>query len=673
MEIVRKFFMNRVMALSVCAGLAAGMPQLSYAQNYRDAEDMGQMVVTGTRTERTLDEVPIKTEVVDQQDMSVLGARTLADAIEFTNGVYIENDCQNCNFSQIRMQGLEAGYTQVLTNGQPTMSSLSSVYGIEQIPAALVERIEIVKGGASTLYGSGAVAGVVNVIPREPKKTGGFLKQSLEVYEGDFPANRMTSGAVDVVSPDKTYGITFFGQADYLQPHDINGDGYTELGKRDFYSGGLRAFGYVGDGGKLTFDYIQSHEDRRGGDSVKTEPETLANVAESIVSDNYIPSLVWTHEVNDQWDYRLSTSYSKTERDSYYGAGMDPNAYGTAESEIFIYEGQVNYNWEEDHVFSFGVQRTSDELTDEQPAYSRSINQKIHDTGLFVQHEWDITEQLNFLYGLRFDNNSAVSDDIYSPRAGIRYDPTDELTLRAAYSTGFRAPQTFDEDLHITQSGGEAQVISNASDLEEEKSQSYSFGAEWRPEDNLFLSGDVFYTDIDDAFVVEYTSTVGSVDNYTRSNQGGSKVYGAELNVGYQWERVKLEAGYGILTAEYDDPESDFNQKDYFRTPEDYGLVKVTVDADWADFFVAGRYIGEMKVPYLTGEVNQELRTSDRFFPVDIGMSKEVMDDVTFQIGVKNVFDDYQDDLDSGSERDAGYVYGPRNPRTFYTSMEWKF
>lgn len=652
-------------------------PHDGHHQVHADQE-LGDMVITGTRTPRRADKAPIKTEVVGRDEIELLGARTLADAIEHTNGVYVENDCQNCNFSQIRMQGLEAGYTQILNDGQATMSSLASVYGIEHIPTALVERVEIVKGGASTLYGSNAVAGVVNVIPREPNKNGFEVKQEIGFFDHG-PPNRSTSAVVDLVTEDHLYGVTAFGQVDYVQPFDENDDGFSDISKREFFSGGGRGFAYIGDAGKLTVDYVQVREDRRGGDVVKTEPETRANIAESVVSESYMPSVKWNHEITPELDYQLSYAYAKTERDSYYGAGMDPNAYGVSESEVFVYDGQVNLRPLEDHVFSVGIQHTTEELIDRQPAYNRTIDQEIQDLGVFGQHEWDITDRFNLVYGLRIDDNSAVDDEIFSPRIGARFEAIDDLTLRASYSTGFRAPQVFDEDLHITQSGGEGQVIRNAAGLTEEKSQSYSLGAEWQPRGDLFFAADVFYTILEDTFFVQETDDPATTNQteFTRINQGGSEVYGAELNAGYQWEQLKFEAGYGWLQARYDSPEADFNQRDFFRTPEDYGVVRVTWAIEDTQIVVAGRYIGDMKVPFLQGDPAQELRTTERFFPVDIGINQtfhiDEQNDVILQAGIKNVFDEFQEDLDRGADRDSAYVYGPRYPRTFYTSLSWKY
>ena len=127
-----------------------------------------------------------------------VGARTLADAVEYTTGVRVENNCQNCNFSQVRLLGLEGPYTQILMDGQPTLSSLAQVYGLEQIPARLIDRIEVTKGGGAALLGPGSVGGVINVITREPTTRGAQLDTTLGVTRGEPTVT--TAAALDWVS-----------------------------------------------------------------------------------------------------------------------------------------------------------------------------------------------------------------------------------------------------------------------------------------------------------------------------------------------------------------------------------------------------------------------------------------------------------------------------------------
>src|SRR5690606_12568765 len=174
------------------------------------------VVVTATRTRRLTNAVPVRTAVVGREAITASASRTLADAIEFTSGVRVESNCQNCNFSQIRLLGLEGPYTQILIDGQPTVSSLAQVYGIEQLPARMIERIEVVKGGGSALYGPGSVGGVVNVISREPSRSGGIVETRSELVRG-IPSYSM-NGAADWVDEARLTMVTAFVQSDRVKP-----------------------------------------------------------------------------------------------------------------------------------------------------------------------------------------------------------------------------------------------------------------------------------------------------------------------------------------------------------------------------------------------------------------------------------------------------------------------
>jgi outer membrane receptor for ferrienterochelin and colicins len=130
-----------------------------------------EIVVTATRTPKLYAETAVKTEVITTTDIQQRMAVNLAEALTQTTGVRVENDCQNCNFTQVRINGMEGKYTQILIDSSPVVSAMTGVYGLEQIPAELLHRIEIVKGGGSALYGGNAVAGVINVITKEPQET----------------------------------------------------------------------------------------------------------------------------------------------------------------------------------------------------------------------------------------------------------------------------------------------------------------------------------------------------------------------------------------------------------------------------------------------------------------------------------------------------------------------
>ncbi len=634
---------------------------------------------TVTRTEKLLENVPIRVEVIPSDVITFSESRSLADAVEFTTGIRTENNCQNCNFPQIRMLGLLGNYTQILFDGQPTVSSVAMVYGVEQIPSAMIDRIEVVKGGGSALYGPGSVGGVINIVSLKPSKTGAYFEGRYEPMDG-LPSFSTSAGG-DWVSRDQKTALTLYGQIDRVKPVDLTGDGYTEVSRRNLEAVGLRVNRHMlGQKARLTLDFNRIQENRRGGDRLDL-PEHMANTAESVKSRRNAVGVSWHHTIHSEFDYRLTASFAGQSRDSYYGSGMDPNAYGQTDNPLWVIDSQFNH-YLLPHVVTWGAQVNLDYLKDTQPAYNRVIDKTYTDFGLFVQDDWFLSKNWEFVYGARFDKHSELDDLVTSPRAALMWNPKGSLRFRGSVATGFQAPQVFDEDLHITQVGGQGRVIRNSGNLKKESSVTYALGMEWRPrwnEDSAMLDFNFFYTGIRDLFNVQENDDPGTSDlEFIRVNSGSAKVYGVELNLGYGIaERFQVEFGYVEQRSRFDQAEPDFNSKDFFRTPERYGTANfIWRQPGLVDVFIGAKFTGPMKVPHYAGFIPEDrLEKTESFATVDASVSRSfnLASDLkaTLRIGVKNLTDSYQSDLDQGPERDAGYVYGPRFPRTFYTSIRF--
>jgi outer membrane receptor for ferrienterochelin and colicins len=639
------------------------------------------VVVTGTRTQKLLGEAPVRTEVVTRERIDESASRTLAEAVEYTPGVRVESNCQNCNFSQIRMLGLEGAYTQILIDGSPQWSPMSMVYGIEQIPTRLIGRLELVKGGGSTLYGPGAVGGVINVIPRRPGSSGGVIELRGESFEEG--GAHSINGAWDWVSADGRSFVSLYGQDDAIPGQDLSGDGFTEISERELASVGLRARHSVLDGrGSFTADVGYYDSVRRGGDRIGLPPEQ-AELAEQIETDRRSVSLRWSHDATERTSYHVQTSYVGTERDTYYGGGMDPNAYGSSDNPLVLGEAQVNHTVG-DHVVSWGTQVQSDQVKDEQPAIGRKLDETYANVGLFGQDDWTLSPTKSLVYGLRVDQHSEIDDPIFSPRAAFRWSPRDELTWRSSFSTGFRPPAVFDEDLHIELAGGSQRQIVLDEDLREERSLSLMSGVEWVPEiDEKFylIEANVFHTSLDDVFEQEQIAP----NVFEKRNVGSAAVYGVELGLGFDLPRlVTVELGWVTQRARFEDPEADFGSRDFFRTPNDHGVLNVSFrSALLGQAFLGLRYTGTMKVPRFYFDAagdptGQELVDTPDFLTLDASVARGFDvgsrgSKIRIQLGVRNLTDAFQDDIDQGANRDSDYVYGPRYPRSVYLQTSFTY
>ena len=639
-----------------------------------------EIVVTATRTPKLYAETPVKTEVITPKDIERKAAVNLADTLSQTTGVRVENNCQNCNFTQIRINGMEGKYTQILIDSSPVVSAMTGVYGLEQIPAEMLERVEIVKGGGSALYGGNAVAGVINVLTKEPQEN----KTALKLHQESTSGKPFTSFGFNssLVSKDINTKAFLFGTYQKREPVDLNEDSFSELGAISNTSFGLNFYNYFSKiKGNLKLGFFRIFEERRGGDLFDKPPHE-ANTAEWIKTDQIGLSSEWNHSLSKKIHYNLSFSLVDAKRNTYYGSHKDLNAYGNTKNPLLFLNCQLNYQIGS-HVFSLGAQYKRDEIKDEATGYNRIIEDVYHESGFFIQDDFKISKVFSLLTGVRLNKHSALDKSIITPRLSILINITKDLAFRTSFSTGFRAPQVFDEDLHITQVGGEGMIITNSPDLNVEKSFSISSGLDYGKQikRNLIqLSLETFYTQLTDTFVLHEVSRIENARILERINGFGSKVYGFSIDFGLVLgPKFSLASGWTIQRSRLDEPEPDFNSKEFFRTPDYYGYASISYEnKKIVNVELSMEYTGEMKVPHYAGYIeNDRLERTDPFWVVNIKLHKpiNITEDyrVSIFIGTHNLLDSYQKDLDKSVDRDSGYVYGPAKPRSFYAGFKFSF
>ncbi len=640
-----------------------------------------EIVVTGTATPKLYREAPVKTFIASKKDIEKKGAQNLADSLEIVTGVRVENNCQNCNFTQVRINGMEGKYCQVLINGMPVVSALAGVYALEQIPANMIEKFEVVKGGGSSLYGGNAVGGVVNVMLREATKSG--IKFSINREMIKNKPNTSLNLNYDYIAPNPNTKASLFSNFQRREPVDYDGDGFSDLGELSLLSVGSNFshfFNKVNGDLKLSFSVIS--EERRGGNKFDL-PEHYADIAESIRTKRLDFFARWEQTFSKVSILKINSSFSYTKRKSYYGSGQDPNAYGDTENPVFYGELQY-YNFSlTNHSVIAGLSFKSDEINDFAPAYDRIIDETYRNFGFYLQDEINFGQKLKLLFGVRGDRHSEIENIIFSPRVSISFTGLKDFTLRFTYSTGFRAPQVFDEDLHITQVGGEGMTIVNRAGLKEEKSYSLTFGLDFgkQVKNKLYrFSIGGFYNRLNDVFTLDEVDSSGDYMLMERFNSDGAKIYGVELEAGFQIGGVfEIFTGWTLQRSEYDTPEPDFNSMKIFRTPELYGSLRFNWDIkNFPDINVDLNYTGPMKAPHYAGYITEDvLEDTDPFIVVNIKLIKRFelysKNSITMTASLLNAFDSFQKDLDKGIYRDAGYVYGPRIPRTFRVGIKYDF
>ena len=191
------------------------------------AISINEVVVTGTKTFKRKSESATIVNIMDSKTLNNLQVCNLSEGLKFQPGLRVETDCQTCGYSQLRMNGLAGGYSQILINGRPIFSPLMSLYGMEQLPVNMIDRIEIVRGGGSSLYGSSAIAGTVNVITKIPKKS--YYEISSTYQNTDGANDLILNGNTTWVNDGKNAGISLFMNHRDRDFYDANGDNFSEL------------------------------------------------------------------------------------------------------------------------------------------------------------------------------------------------------------------------------------------------------------------------------------------------------------------------------------------------------------------------------------------------------------------------------------------------------------
>lgn len=657
-----------------------------------DVLQLEQVVVTGNKNEVKRRNSSSLVNVLGAQTLQLVSATSLADGLSYQPGVRVENDCQNCGFTQVRINGLDGHYSQILMNSRPVFSALTGVYGLEQIPANMIERVEVMRGGGSALFGSSAIGGTINIITKDP------IINSAEVSNTTMSMG--LSGALDnnttlnasLVTDNHKMGLFLFGQNRTRSSYDSDDDGFSEIPKLRTQTLGARAFVRTSQNSKLTLEYRGTHEFRRGGDNIDNPPhnsqvaeQTDHNINGGDISFNY-----WSNDYKHKLNVFASTQ--DTKRDSYYGSNYNLDAYGKTHDLVVVGGAQYTRCWDKLWFMPAeligGLEYNHNYLHDVTLGYDHDVTQKINIFSGYLQNEWR-NDRWGFLLGARLDKHTLIDNVIVSPRANIRFNPSKNMNFRLSYSTGFRSPQAYDEDFHVAVVGGERVVTVLAPGLKQESSNSFSVSGDFyktfgRVQANLLIEG--FYTNLNDVFALRKLDAPDVHGNTVmeRYNGTGATVMGLNIEgkvaIASKWS---FQGGLTLQRSQYKEAEqwsenADVpSEKKLFRTPDAYGYITAYYNPIRPlTLALSGTFTGPMLVQHLEGSGTSIdiAKTTSSFADVNLKVSYDftIFNYAKLQLngGMMNIFNSFQKDFDQGPLRDSGYIYGPMLPRSLYVGLK---
>ncbi|WKV12157.1 TonB-dependent receptor [Marivirga harenae] len=647
-----------------------------------DKLGLNEVVVSGQLQARSLRNSPVKVEVFRAgflNDFSQ-GSGNLMESISMINGIQENVACGVCYTNEISINGLEGAYTSLLINGIPIYGNLATVYGLNSIPTDMMEKVEVVRGPGSTLYGSEAMAGVINIITPHAKENTLSLNSSFSQL-GEWKGNLIAQHGK---KKWKSFSGMHWDMANQFV--DQNGDLFSDVVLRDRFS----AFNFSENeskqfsiGGKYYF------EDRRNGvlEYVKDK-----NYKQLRGSDQIYGESIYTH----RWElfgdkrfvnspFRLQFSASQHWQDSYYGDTFYEAEQHQAFAN-FIYEHELgNHN-----LLSGFSQRVT--YYDDNSAATENVSGNQADVqiipGVFIQDEWKINKDWKALSGARLDyyNRHGL---IFSPRLNIQYQLTEWTNFRFNSGTGFRIVNLFTED-HAFVSGQRELLIEE--DLNPERSFNvglgfqhvYTFGNQ---QGSIEIDG--FYTYFTNKIIPDY-ETPGFIiyQNseayaYTRglsaniNHQVGANLY---LNLGAQWQNARqaetnVDGKLEEMPIIYSRDWSAVGSLEY-NFPLD---IKLNYSLNWngptamPDIYEVNA-LGEI--------VSTRANLSPSFAQHNLKFRKEFKRVEVF-VGVRNLFDNVQEisplggtqdetvALGFGEYFDTAYNYGNLLGRNFFLGFDW--
>ena len=689
------------------------------------------VIISADRSNNTRRLSPSLVSVIDMSTFEATNSSTLSEGLKFQPGLRVENNCQNCGVSQVRINGLDGPYSQILIDSRPVIGSLGGIYGLEQIPANMIEKVEVVRGGGSALMGSSAIGGSVNIITKEPLRNSAEFSHTLTNFNSSGAFENNTSFNASMLTNNRNAGMMVYAQHRARDGYDHDGDGFSELPTLKNRSLGFRSFLKTGDYSRITLEYHNMHEFRRGGDQLDVPPHEayITEQAEHFINGGALKFDQSSADGKNK--ISLYASAQHTDRKSYYGAGdpatgdlpqIEPGmteeeieqtnelidnynnrlgSYGKSTELTYQIGGQYNHKF--DHLLFMpasmtgGLEYLGSELDDISGYRVESIKQRSKTATAFAQNEW-INDKWSIIIGARVDKNNLADNIIFSPRGNIRYNPNENINFRVSYSEGFRAPQLFDEDLHVDIAGGEQIVRELSKNLEAEESQSISASMDMYHQingANLNILVEGFYTHLKNPFIDDRKGNIITVVNADE----GAKVYGINLEGRVEvnpW--LNLQAGATLQRSLYaserkwwepeDEEEKELDKveptREMMRTPNSYAYFVATImPVKKLSISLSGNYTGSMLVPHDAGygvegvdrfskvNITEE---SPSFFEINtkLAYSIDLLKNIQLELnaGVQNIFNAYQDDFDTGAGRANDYIYGPMAPRSFFAGLK---
>jgi len=635
--------------------LLSGLMLACYAQAEQpaqlpdDMDDSDIWVITGTRTERLLEETPVRTEVISRTKLDQIHARDLTDALKVVPGLMLK-DIHGKGGKEVWLQGLDADRVLILVNGRPMTASTGSSVDVAQLATADIERIEIVKGATSALYGSSAMGGVVNVITRQPTEpfsaslvldAGSYGNQNIgnsDLSLGGREADIATRhGRFDIGMKRENWTAQLNGSIRDTDGYDLNLDTPFREGAEGTRTNLSARLGYETEQQhELFFEPSYYKEDMTARNLLfkpgsgyldKTEIATRYRMDGGAVlklgEDQLKLSATWEtfEDITDKGDIRI------------------------AEQDIYKLSSQFDTPIADNQLLTMGIDLTHAAMAQEQKKPTVSGFDVVKEIGdgsdnssaeFYLQNDIFLTDQLELLPGFRYQYDTDFGD-YFTPKLNLQYTPDwfeeTDVRIRAGIGRGYRVPNLKERYYVFDHSNLGYMVLGNP-ELKPEYSTNYQLGIELKPSPDLRLDLNTFYSDLKDLIATSVEKRVGNVVHYRYQNISQSRIAGLEMAANYDWKGM---AEWDVAVTWMDTKDKSTGNK-LPKRPE-YQLKTGLTIRPFTGFSASLHGIWQSK------EYND---TSNNFYSPawttwDLKLNQQVTDELRVFMGIDNLMDEIRD------------------------------
>lgn len=587
-----------------------------------EIELLNEVVITGTQKPVKRLESPIPVEVYSATFLKKNPAPNIFEALQNVNGVRPQINCSVCNTGDIHINGLEGPYTLVLIDGMPIVSGLSTVYGLSGIPSSLIDQVEIIKGPASSLYGSEAVGGLINIVTKHPDNAPLLFFDSFGTHWEEYNLDLGLKAKVN----DKTSMLLGVNYYNYSNPIDNNNDNFTDVTLQDrisvfqkwaFKRSQNRVFSLAGRyfyedrwGGEL-----QWTPKNRGGDEV---------YGESIYTSRF--EIIGNYQLPTNNKMFVQFSYSDHDQNSVYG-----DTYYLAQQRIGF--GQLTWDYStQKSDWLFGLSGRYNFYDDNTPA--TKTTDEVFIPSLFIQNEITLSKKHKLLLGGRYDYDNRHGS-IFTPRLAYKYTPTEDDVFRINAGTGFRVVNLFTEE-HAALNGAREVVIQNELNPEQSYNVNLNYLKKMYTKKGRILGWDIsaWYTYFTNAILPDYDTNPNQII-YDNLN-GLATSFGASVNFDAVLSQ-NFKGGVGLTFQEVSKNENGVTEQQILTEKFSgtwsisYSNIKNSFSIDYT-----GNLIGPMRLPVLN-ELDPRKDKSPLWSIQNIQLTFKGLQDIELYAGVKNV------------------------------------